>query len=153
MKSTPAKTELEKILIDFLADISARINHIAALQKAQTQVLYEEKPSLHVDPTMLSIEYQGQVVGPLTAKELQIVSLLNSAPTRALSREDLVKQIWHSVKVSSKTLDVHIFNLRRKIAPLGIEIVFSHPNVFSLKIPTQVVTTTSTVTSFSARAI
>lgn len=89
---------------------------------------------VHIDPTNLSVSrsHVGAVV--LTAKEFQIFALLDQSERHSISREVLLAKIWRAIKVSPKTLDVHIFNLRRKIAPLGLEIFFRSPNQYQLNV-------------------
>ena len=43
-----------------------------------------------------------------------------------------MRKVWSDVKVASKTLDVHIFNLRRKLAKLNYAIRFVPPDAFKL---------------------
>jgi DNA-binding response OmpR family regulator len=68
----------------------------------------------------------------LTAKEHQIFSLLYHNRAKKTSREDLVKHVWEDVRVGGKTLDVHLFNLRKKISALDLEVKFFSPNYFQL---------------------
>lgn len=90
---------------------------------------------LTTDPVKLTLS-NGQVsTEPLTAKEFQIVTLLNSAPGKALPRSALLAAVWGAVKVHSKTVNVHIFNLRRKINPVGANVEFIAPDTFRLTGP------------------
>jgi len=59
-------------------------------------------------------------VAGLTLKERQLLAIFltrESAP-----RADLCGALWNGVNVNRKTLDVHLFNLRRKLHPLGFDI-------------------------------
>lgn len=70
----------------------------------------------------------------LTGKEFQILSLLTRAPQFSLNRLVLYQKIWNGISVSSKTLDVHIYNLRRKIDDLGLLIgLDEHSNCYRLQ--------------------
>jgi DNA-binding response OmpR family regulator len=68
----------------------------------------------------------------LTAKEMQIFSMLHKNPGASFTREQLIKQIWGKVSVSAKALDVHLFNLRSKLAPLNIKINYEPKKGFCL---------------------
>ena len=69
---------------------------------------------------------------PLTPRELQIMSLIQEAPNHSLRRAEVMSKIWGDVKVASKTFDVHLFNLRRKLAKVGYGIEFHPPESFKL---------------------
>ncbi|HLD99339.1 MAG TPA: response regulator transcription factor [Bdellovibrionota bacterium] len=58
----------------------------------------------------------------LTLKEHEILSLFLEAKDYTLSRHEIVKRVWGNVKVYPKTLDVHLYNLRRKIHETGMKI-------------------------------
>ena len=65
---------------------------------------------------------QGHVVD-LSPIEYKLLCLLARNPTKILSREHLYKEIWgRSTHVSSRTVDVHISHLRRKITDSATKI-------------------------------
>lgn len=68
----------------------------------------------------------------LTPKELLILSVLKKDKGCPVPREKIVREVWDDVNVGSNTLDVHIFNLRKKTKELGLEIQFREPNSFLL---------------------
>ncbi|MBX9766182.1 MAG: winged helix-turn-helix domain-containing protein [Bdellovibrionales bacterium] len=88
-------------------------------------------PFLKWDPRFHTVR-SGEVTVSLTSKEYQIFSLLNSSGGKALAREAIVKQTWGEITVAAKSLDVHLFNLRRKINLLGLEVVFLRPHFYQL---------------------
>lgn len=93
---------------------------------------YSEPPPLRIDPSTMRV-HRGQTSSSLlTAKEFQILSLLQQAPQHTVTRGEIVQKVWGNVKVGSKTLDVHIFNLRRKLNPIQVEISFGAPNHYRL---------------------
>lgn len=71
---------------------------------------------------------------PLTSRELQILDTLKQAPGKTLTKEQLFSQVWENLKVGGKCLDVHLFNLRRKIRPLGLDIYYVSPASYKLMI-------------------
>ncbi|MFZ4712453.1 MAG: response regulator transcription factor [Bacteriovoracaceae bacterium] len=58
----------------------------------------------------------------LTYKESKIIALLMKEMNSYVARKDIIETVWNSVNVHPKTLDVHLYNLRRKIDPLGFQI-------------------------------
>jgi DNA-binding response OmpR family regulator len=87
---------------------------------------------LRIDPSTMRVHHGESTSSLLTAKEFQILSLLQQAPQHTVSRNEIVQKVWGNVKVGSKTLDVHIFNLRRKLNPIQVEISFGPPNQYRL---------------------
>lgn len=73
----------------------------------------------------------GIVVPDLTFREHQIFTVFLTRPHRKVCREDLYRAIWSSVSVGRKTLDVHLFNLRRKLRAHGYDI-FCKDQCFTL---------------------
>jgi two-component system response regulator RegX3 len=61
------------------------------------------------------IDIDGQPV-QLTPTELRLLSLLATDPERVFSREEIMRHLWQSAFVGdTRTVDVHVRNLRRKI--------------------------------------
>ncbi len=69
----------------------------------------------------------------LTLTEFHILLILKESYPKGASREELYGRIWKGTKVVSKTLDVHLFKLRRKIEPLGLGIQFGEDRHFSIR--------------------
>jgi DNA-binding response OmpR family regulator len=65
----------------------------------------------------------GITIPALTFKERQLLTVFILSPDRVLKRAELFGTIWSNVAVNPKTLDVHLFNLRRKLEPSGFEII------------------------------
>lgn len=61
------------------------------------------------------IESFDQFQSSLTLFELKIFNLLHQYKNYPVTREFLVKSIWKKVRVNSKTLDVHLSNIRQKM--------------------------------------
>lgn len=91
-----------------------------------------EYNELVLDPTFLSATRRGVTISNLTMKEMQILSLLRHATHNTIMRQDIMTKVWGQVSVSAKTLDVHMFNLRKKIALLGLEIRHIPPSSYTL---------------------
>lgn len=85
---------------------------------------------LVVDPISLEVRSKSGKPVKLTARELQILTLLTRAKGNALDRKSIFKAVWGETNVVEKALDVHLFNLRKKVAHLGVEIRFKPPSSF-----------------------
>jgi DNA-binding response OmpR family regulator len=81
---------------------------------------------------ILRNDLDGIQVNDLTFREHQLLTLFLSRKDRRVSRDDLYDAIWSKVTVNRKTLDVHLFNLRRKIRPHGYDIICKD-QIFSLQ--------------------
>ena len=73
---------------------------------------------IKVDLQRLEVHRDGQVV-PLTPREGDILSYLIQHRDRVVTREDLLLDVWHyqSANVETRTVDIHIVGLRRKVEP------------------------------------
>jgi two-component system response regulator ResD len=74
-------------------------------------------PGLTIVPAARRVEVEGRRI-ELTAKEFDVLLALASAPGRVFSREELLSQVWgYDYLGDSRTVDVHIGTLRKKIEP------------------------------------
>ena len=77
------------------------------------ETLHYEGLTIH--PTTRRIEVQGKEV-ELTAKEFLLLLTLASAPDQVMSRDALLSRVWGFEYLGdSRTVDVHVGTLRRKI--------------------------------------
>ncbi len=51
----------------------------------------------------------------LTKKEIVLFEILRRAGANGVTRRQLAERVWPDVHVHDKTIDVHVFNLRRKL--------------------------------------
>lgn len=65
----------------------------------------------------------GVTIQDLTFREHQIFTVFLTRPKRTVRRDELYNTIWGGVSVGRKTLDVHVFNLRRKLRVHGYDIL------------------------------
>jgi len=101
------------------------------------RVLQESKAksvmkNLVIDDQALKIANENGRTATLTAKEFQIVGVLQQSRHLRATRTNLMDKIWGTDTPSSKTLDVHMHNLRRKIQPLGLHIIYRRPSEYQL---------------------
>lgn len=68
----------------------------------------------------------------MTGREMQILAFLDSGPNKGARRSEIVSEAWKNTRIVSKTFDVHIFNLRRKLAALMLDIEFIKPDIYAV---------------------
>lgn len=74
---------------------------------------------LTVDLRMRRVTVSGREI-ELTPKEFDLLSVLAAEPETVLRREDLLEQVWDMNWFgSTKTLDVHVASLRKKLGDPG----------------------------------
>ncbi|HPF14707.1 MAG TPA: response regulator transcription factor, partial [Planctomycetota bacterium] len=73
---------------------------------------------IKVDLSRLEVHRDGQIV-PLTPREADILAYLIQHRDRVVTREDLLLDVWHykSANIETRTVDIHIVGLRRKVEP------------------------------------
>lgn len=73
---------------------------------------------IQVDLARLEVHRDGQIV-PLTPREGDILAYLIKHRDRVVTRDDLLLDVWHyqSANVETRTVDIHIVGLRRKVEP------------------------------------
>ena len=73
---------------------------------------------IQVDLSRLEVHRDGQVL-PLTPREGDILVYLIKNRHRVVTRDDLLLDVWHykSANVETRTVDIHIVGLRRKVEP------------------------------------
>ncbi|MFH0983896.1 MAG: response regulator transcription factor [Candidatus Omnitrophota bacterium] len=80
---------------------------------AQVEDLWE-RDGLRIDFRKYMIFKDGQEI-PLTAAECKILKMLVSNRGEPVSRHTLLAQIWTDEKVTTRTIDTHIWSLREKL--------------------------------------
>lgn len=80
---------------------------------------------LEIDFSRVEVKIKGKKIN-LTAKEFKLLETLISFRGAVVSREKLLEIVWGvdaSVQIDTKTVDVHIMNLRKKLHSCGGMIV------------------------------
>ena len=96
-----------------------------------------ERVMLQIDNRSVLIfrnDLDGQQVPNLTFREHQILTVLLNRPSRTVQRDQLVEAVWSKTLVNRKTLDVHVFNLRRKLRPIGYDILCKLGELYLTKV-------------------
>ena len=95
----------------------------AILSKPEKMILKSDAENVIMDVTGLSIMKNGAPLDPpLTFKEFQILKFLLEHKGVALSREEILDEVWdtsHEV-VETRVVDVHIKAIRRKLGAQSI---------------------------------
>ncbi len=69
------------------------------------------------------IAIDGQTIDGLTSKQQRLLTLfLKENPERVVDRDMILDKVWGNTAVHPKTIDVHLYNLRRKLHPFGFMI-------------------------------
>lgn len=98
-------------------ELAARIRTLLRRTKKELDTI--EQGILRIDVDQRIVHVQDQVV-ELTFKEFELLKYLASNAGRAISREELLNQVWgYDFVGETRTLDVHINSLRKKLGPIG----------------------------------
>ncbi len=88
--------------------------------------------NFNLDAAALRVRTPESKIIQLTPKEFHIFSQLFDNRGKIMEKKLIVKKVWGDVKVCSKTLDVHMFNLRKKIANAKLQIQYIPSDGFRL---------------------
>lgn len=69
----------------------------------------------------LSFEFKGKTLDNLTPNEFKILSLLTRCP-QGVSKDEIFSACWNEVHLSKELVYVHVSNLRKKLAALGLNV-------------------------------
>ena len=89
----------------------------------QPDLAAEPAAGLLIDRVQRRVWADGAEV-PLTFQEFELLAFLSARPATVFSRADLVKHVWpdgpdrRNVRRDSRTVDVHVSRLRRKLGPV-----------------------------------
>jgi DNA-binding response OmpR family regulator len=102
---------------EFLARIESQFRSMERHSGRRPEVL-ELTPGIRVDLSRLEVHRDGQVIA-LTPREGDILAYLIQNRERVVTRDDLLLDVWHykSANVETRTVDIHIVGLRRKVEP------------------------------------
>ena len=102
-------------------ELAARVHAVLRRSALSSEPLKPEPPKaisypdLTVDLNRYAVTFHGEKVS-MPPKEIELLYCLASQPGRVLTREHLLTHIWgYNYVVDSRTIDVHIKRLRRKL--------------------------------------
>lgn len=97
---------------EVLARVQVQFRH--GVQGRNNNVLSHKQMVL--DREKFQIEVGGKLLGKITKQEFSILELLLKHPKQVFSKEDIFEYAWEEPYMGeTKTLDVHISNIRKKI--------------------------------------
>lgn len=65
------------------------------------------------------VSIDGTSIEGLTTKERKLLELFLENEDRKTNREDILEKVWGGRYIHPKSVDVHLYNLRRKLSPYG----------------------------------
>ncbi len=105
-------------LRELIARINAVMRRVAAPAPAEPGPVSEVGP-LAIDRRRHEVTLDGAPV-PLTPKEFDLLALLGTDPGAAIDRRRILEEVWGTRWYGpSKTIDVHVSSLRRKLGDPG----------------------------------
>ncbi|WP_423184464.1 response regulator transcription factor [Arthrobacter sp. NyZ413] len=108
-----------------ITELLARIEAIRRRSRRPTEIAPQLRQfdDVIVDLSARSLYVSGRPV-PLTTKEFQLLAVLVDNPGAAVSRQQMMDQVWGDAFVAvSRSLDVHMTALRAKIGRSLIETI------------------------------
>ena len=83
-------------------------------------------PGLVIDFGRHEVLRDGESVA-LTPTEFSLLALLASRPGRVVSRSEMIGQVWgQGAELDARSVDAHVYRLRRKIEPEGEHPTYVH---------------------------
>ena len=110
-------------------ELAARVNAKLRRQRAsQSQVRPGRLkfPGLVVDIGRHEVLRDGTAV-TLTPTEFDLLALLSASPGRVISRSEMIQKVWgQGADLDLRSVDAHVYRLRRKIEPDGPRPTYIH---------------------------
>ena len=102
-------------VVELLARIQALLRRAAGAYEPARALPIQRFGEIVVDPATRSIS-RGEDAVALTPKEFDLLLALLKRRGSVVSRADLLREVWrYPASVSTRTLDTHILELRRKL--------------------------------------
>jgi DNA-binding response OmpR family regulator len=112
-----------------LRELAARISAQLRRQRRGTAQVRPGRlkfPGLVIDYGRHEVLRDGEAV-LLTPTEFNLLALLASRPGRVVSRSEMISQVWgHGAELDARSVDAHVYRLRRKIEPAGEHPTYVH---------------------------
>jgi len=112
-----------------IRELAARINAKLRRQRssqAQVRPGRLKFPGLIVDIGRHEVLRDGESVS-LTPTEFDLLALLSASPGRVISRSEMIQKVWgQGADLDLRSVDAHVYRLRRKIEPDGPRPTYIH---------------------------
>lgn len=103
-----------------LAELLARIDNVVRRNRREEPQQVVRVSDVEVDLDRRSVTVGGEEVS-LTTKEFELLAVLARRPGTAVSRQQLMDEVWGDAFVAvSRSLDVHLTGLRAKLGRPGL---------------------------------
>jgi len=107
---------------EVIARVQVQLRHAAQespITSAQHTLTYR---GLTLDKDTFQVSVEGKILPKITRQEFAILELLLRRPKQVFSKEDIFEYAWEEPYMGeTKTLDVHISNIRKKIKAVSQE--------------------------------
>ena len=101
---------------ELMARIGAHLRRAEITPQEQPRDRFDF-PGLSIDLGRRQVFRDGEEV-LLTLTEFNLLALLASRPGQVMSRGELLRRVWgYEVEIETRTVDAHVYRLRRKIEP------------------------------------
>lgn len=99
-----------------IKEVIARIQvQLRRFEPREEKMMLSHKEMI-LDRTTYQVKIAGTVIDGVTKQEFAILELLLKNPMKVFSKEEIFEYAWETVYMGeTKTLDVHISNIRKKI--------------------------------------
>lgn len=105
-------------LQEVLARIQVQMRHVQQ-EPEHEALIYKD---LKLDRERFEVQIAGNVLPKITKQEFSILELLVKHPKQVFSKEEIFEYAWEEHYMGeTKTLDVHISNIRKKIKAVSSE--------------------------------
>src|SRR3984893_855070 len=100
---------------ELMARIGAHLRRSEASTGQPANKARREFPGLVVDTSRRQVWRDDREV-PLTVTEFNVLALLSSRPGQVFSRAELLRDVWgYDIESETRTVDAHVYRLRKKI--------------------------------------
>lgn len=106
-------------------ELVARVKAVLRRSKEKSPEEILRAGTIELDVTKHELRLKGKTT-EVTAKEFELLRVLMSSRERVLTREVLLSKVWgyeNSVNIETRTVDMHIGQLRKKIGKEAVRIV------------------------------
>ena len=98
---------------EVLARIQVQLRHADSGLNTDGKLIYRQ---MELNKSTFQVSIDGKVLSKITKQEFAILELLLRNPKQVFSKEDIFEYAWDEHYMGeTKTLDVHISNIRKKI--------------------------------------
>lgn len=101
---------------EVIARVQIQLRHAAQEPSVETSQHVLSYRELMLDKDTFRVSVEGKLLPKITRQEFAILELLMRRPKQVFSKEDIFEYAWEEPYMGeTKTLDVHISNIRKKI--------------------------------------